>query len=314
MPRFAPTRIVSPKLFKLLCIKPKSAAGILLLALCGLLANCGSSSSKPSSSAIPPPSIAGSWEFLAVSGSGAITGIEVQLTEGQQLVNGVEVPNGQIAADSAQMTFVSLVTGKNQTTNISGLGGICDANPTTTNDLSGTVSVLGGPINFTFTANGNLFNVTATLADAKTVLNGTYTPQAGNTCADPGGTITGLAVSIPTGQYLGQMCSPAETSCSSPDDSVTATVTTKSGQVTLALALSGADNTNLTATGPLLGNWFNVHGTFQGQSVTYYGYFEAVYSASAGTNVESFYLVNAADPCFANPGTTCSTATILQIP
>jgi hypothetical protein len=61
-------------------------------------------------------------------------------------------------------------------------------------------------------------------------------------------------------------------------------------------------------------NAFSVLGTFQGYEVNYYGYFEQVYNASISTNVQSVYLVNAADPCFANPGTTCITATILQIP
>src|SRR5271165_4017128 len=140
------------------------------------------------------------------------------------------------------MTFVTLTTGTNQTTNISGFGGSCGASPTTSNSLSGTITAVGAPISFTFTANGSVFNVTATLSDSKTVLNGTYTPQSGNACTDPGGTISGLVVSVPTGQYTGQMCSPAETSCSSYDDNVTATVTSKSGQLTLALALSGADN------------------------------------------------------------------------
>ena len=291
-------------------MEPKIVAGMVLLALSGLLVSCSSNNS--SSSTLPPPNIAGYWEFLALSSNGAVTGIEVQLTEGQQLVNGVEVPNGQIAADSAQMNFVTLISGANQTYNISGFGGSCGATPTTTNSLSGTVTGLGAAINFTFTANSSVFNVTANLSDGKTVLNGTYTPQAGNTCADPGGTITGLAVSVQTGQYIGKMCSPAETACSSPDDDVTATVSSKSGQVTLALALTGADNTSFNLAGPLIGNSITVQGTFHGQGVTYYGYSEAV--SSAGTNVASLYLVNAADPCFANPGTTCSTATILQLP
>jgi len=310
MPCTAPTRIVASLFARSLRLEPKIVAGLLLIALGGLLVGCGSS--KSSSGTMPPPNIAGSWEFLATSSSGAITGIEVQLTEGQQLVNGVEVPSGQISADSAQMNFVTLTTKANQTTNISGFGGSCGAIPTTSNSLSGTVSVVGGPINFTFTANGNVFNVTANLSDAKTVLNGTYTPQAGNTCTDPGGTITGLAISVQTGQYLGKMCSPSETSCSSTDDNVTATVTSKSGQITLALALTGTDNTTFNLAGPLIGNSVTVQGTFQGQSVTYYGYFEVVYSG--GANVAAIYLVNAADPCFANPGTTCSTAAILQIP
>lgn len=298
MPRFALTRVLT---------------AVVVLAMSGLLLSCGSSNKSTSNTTLPP-NIAGSWEFLAVSKTGAQTGIEVQVTQGQMLDNGLEVPSGQIAADSAQMTYVTLTTANNQNTNISGFGGSCDAMPTSSNAFSGTITAIGSPINFTFTANGSIFNVTATLSDSKTIVNGTYTPQEQNACTDPGGTISGLAVSVPTGQYTGQMCSPS-LDCSTLD-SVTATVTAKSGQDTINLMFtSGPDNgTTLTLTGPGPGYAFTALGTYQGSSVTYYGYFEQVYNATLLTNVQSMYLVDSADPCFANPGTNCTTATILQVP
>ncbi len=308
MLRFAPTRIVVSRFVRFLGTKSKIAAGIALIVLTSLVLGCSSSHSSLATQ--PVPNIAGPWEFIATSSTGSMTGIEVQLTEGQTLQNGVQVPNGQIAADSAQLTFISLTPMANQTNNISSFGGSCGATATTLNSLSGMITV-GQSIDFTFTANGNVFNVNGTLSTPGSLFNGTYTPQAGNTCSDPGGTISGLPVSIPAGQYAGEMCSPSETSCSDFDDNVNATVTFKSGQITLNLQLSGADNTSLTVTGPVNGAAFSVLGTYQGSSVTYYGYFEAVYEASSGANVQGLYLVNAADPCFANPGATCSTATII---
>jgi len=313
MSRFAPSRIIALIFARSLCFEPKIVAGIVLLALGGLLVSCSSTSSK-SSNGIPPPNIAGSWEFLAVSSNGSATGVEVQMTEGQIVDNGIVVPSGQVAADSAQIAFVTLGTGQNQTTNITAFGGSCGALSGTLNGLAGTATALGAPINFTFTANGNIFNATAFLNDTKTILNGTYTPQAGNTCTDPGGTITGTVVSVPTGMYQGQMCSPSETSCSSYDDNVTATVTSKSSTITLNLQLSGLDNTNFTLSGTITGNAFSVLGTFGGGGVNYYGYFEQVYNPTVLANVQSLYLVNAADPCFSSPGTNCTTATIIQVP
>ena len=54
--------------------------------------------------------------------TGAITGIEVALSEGQTLVNGLNQPNGQIIAKSNQIAFVSLAP---TTLNITDFGGAC---------------------------------------------------------------------------------------------------------------------------------------------------------------------------------------------
>jgi hypothetical protein len=294
-------------------VSSKLSAAAAVAALCGVLISCGSSN-KVSTGSQPAPNIAGSWEFIATSQSGTMTGIETALTEGQVLENGLEVPNGQIAASGSQIDFITLTT-TDGNVNISSFSDGCGATPTTVNNLSGAVSGLGNPITFTFTANGNVFNATATLSsDGTSITNGTYTPQGTTACDQNGGTIIGTAVTAATGTYQGQMCSPAESSCSSYDDSVTATITAKSGQLTLGLVLTGKDNTNFSPVGPLAGNAFSVEGTFEGNAVTYYGYFEAVYSSTQQTTAQAVYLINSADPCFSNPQTSCTTATVLFVP
>jgi hypothetical protein len=293
-------------------IRPNVITAIVILALCGVLVSCASSS-KLSGVTQTSPNIAGQWEFIAVSNDGSITGIEVALNEAQVLQNGVEVPNGQISANSTQIAFVSLAT-VSQNLNITAFGGSCGATPTSANSLGpGTVTGYGSPVSFTFTENGNVFNVTTTLSgDGQSMLSGTYTPQSGNinTCSDPGGTITGAIVSPLPATFTGQMCPLASvSSCSSQSDSVTATVTTHSGQINLSLALQGTDNTSFTLTGPITGNAFRAQGTYQGQTLVYYGYFESVGTSS----VPSIYLVNAADACFSNSEEACTTATVLAL-
>jgi hypothetical protein len=264
-----------------------------LLVMGGVLVSCGGNSSSIPTQTIP--NIAGAWEFIAISSTGTVTGIEVALTEGKVLVNGFQQPNGQITATGTQIAFVSLSP---TTLNITGFGGACQP-VTSSNDLSGTVSATDGPVLFTFTENGNVFNVTATLSgDGKSILNGTYTEQPGNTCtADHGGTITGLAVPKVSGIYAGTMC-PLSATCSSSQDftnTVTATATeNSSGLLSLNLALAGTDNTTLTLTGPVTGNAFLLQGTVQGQPVVYSGYYELI------NNIPSLYLVNATDSASPN--------------
>jgi hypothetical protein len=289
-------------------------AAMALVALVSAFLSCGSGSNSSTGPQIPP-NIAGSWELIAVSNTGSVTGIEVALTEGQVLDGGIEVPNGQISASSAQIAFVSLAT-VSQNLNITGFGGGCGATASSVNSLGpGTVSA-NNTVAFTFTENGNVFNVTTTLGSGgTTMVNGTYTPQSGNACSDPGGTITGTLVSVPSGTYTGQMCPLADsTSCSNQSDDVNAAVSGKSGQLTLNLNLSGTDNTDFSLTGPYTGNSFLVRGTFEGQPVTYYGYFEQVYNNTLQINVQSVYLISAADSCFSNSADTCTTATVLSVP
>ena len=275
-------------------VTSKLIVWIALLVVCGTLISCGGSniSSPPGQ---PIPNIAGPWEFIASSSNGSVTGIEVALAEGQVLVNGMQQPDGQITASGTQIAFVALDP---TTSNVTAFGGNCLPITSVNNLGPGSVTALNAPIDFTFTENGNVFNVAGTLSgDGKSLLNATYTAQSGNTCSDSGGTIMGTVVSKLSGTYTGQMCPPASTSCQSAadfTDNVTATVSeSSSSTLTLSLLLSGTDNTNFTLSGPVTGNAFSLQGTFQGQTLTYYGYSEQVYSSTLQTNVPSLYLVNA---------------------
>lgn len=283
-------RLVTPRLVTArLIVRTAFVVGICVLLSCG--------GNKSSVQGQPIPNVAGSWEFIAYSSNGFVTGMEVALAEGQVLVDGMEQPNGQITASGTQIAFVSLDP---SSLNITAFGGNCLPATAANNIASGTVTALQAPMNFTFTENGNLFNVTGTLSgDGMSIMNATYAAQSGNTCSDPGGTITGAVVPKLAGTYAGQMCPPASISCQSPTDftdNATATVSENSNRVlTLSLALTGTDNASFTLTGPVTGNAFTLQGTFQGQTLTYYGYGEALFDATTQTEVPSLYLVNATD-------------------
>jgi len=288
----------------------RNIAALILALVFGIsLISCGGN--KSSNVTQPIPNIAGSWEFIAVSNNGSVTGIEIALKEGQVLVNGLEQPNGLISASSTQIAFVSL---NPATIDATGFGGSCPAAPVPLNGLGpGTVTALGEPISFTFAENGNVFNVTAMLGgDGKSFLNGTYTAQTGNTCTDPGGTITGTVVNAFPALFAGNMCPLSATSGACQlSDTVNATVSENSSAiVTLTLAFTAGPDagTNFTMTGPATGNAFLVQGTFQGQPLTYYGYSEQV------SNVGSLYFVNAADPCIGNPAVACTQIGLLAVP
>lgn len=271
---------------------PGIIRSLVFLMACAVLVSCGgNSSSFPSQ---PTPNIAGAWEFVAVSNSGSVTGIEVSLSEGSVLVNGVSEPNGQVTATSNQISFVSLSP---TTLNITGFGGTCQP-VSTDRALTGSVTAIDSPFQFSFTENGNVFSVTGTLGgDGKSLLNGTYTAQAGNGCAaDTGGTITGLAVSKISGTYAGQMCALSDTSspCQLVDTATAVASENSSSNLTLTLNLTGTDNTSFTLTGPVTGNAFTLQGTIQGQPVIYQGYYEPV------KNIPSLYLVNSTNPVAPN--------------
>jgi hypothetical protein len=282
------------------CHRTKAIACLALLISIAATVSCaGNSKSIPTP---PVPNVAGPWEFIAMSQTGgltgSVTGIEVALSEGQVLVNGVNQPNGQITANGNQISFVSL----NQSTlNISEFGGPCE--PTGVSGLTGTITAADSPVQFSFTENGNVFKVTGTLSgDGKSLLNGTYTADntnGPNVCtADTGGTITGTMVGKISGNFTGQMCQLSEQSaspCRTTADNVTATASeNSSNNLTLNLTLAGGDNETLTLAGPVTANSFAVTGTVSGQMVQYFGYYETINS------VPSIYLVNATNPASPN--------------
>lgn len=257
------------------------------------------------------PNISGSWEFIAASSTnpGYSTGIEVALQEGKVFADGGYQENGQLSAGGPQINFIGFTPGAGLKSppNIIFGGDCAPASTNPGNGLVGSISGLGGTLNFTYTENGNVFNVTAILdASSQSIDGGTYTEQAaqagqsngvcnGNT--DPTvidtGTITGKIVPKLSGTYTGQMCQPLDTSCTNPQDTATATLS-GGATLTLNLLLSGPDNASLTLTGPVTGNAFFVQGTYQGQSVAYDGYYELTYdSADNLIDIPTLYLVNA---------------------
>ncbi len=289
-----------------------------LVALAIALVSCSGNSS------IPPglvPNISGSWEFIAYSSTnpGYSTGIEVALKEGQVLVNGNYVENGQISASGQQISFVGFTAGAHATSPPSSIvfGGNCAAaSDNMGNSLTGSVSTVGGSINFTYTENGNVFNVTAILdASGQTLDSGTYTELAApagqsngacnpsdstNTTLDTG-TITGKAVSKLSGTYLGKLCQPLDTLCADTKDAASATLSQSGTTLTVNLLLSGAENVSLTLTGPVTGNAFYIQGTLEGQTVAYNGYYEETYDSSDSSyDIQTIYLVNATNPAQPN--------------
>src|SRR5215472_2774656 len=135
----------------------RPAALFALLILLAITVSCAGNSKSITTT--PTPNIAGPWEFVAISqtgaGTGVITGIEVALSEGQVLVNGLNLPDGNISANSNQISFVSLAP---NSLNITQFGGPCQTTPGDSS-LSGSVTSPDSPVQFTFTENGNVFNV-----------------------------------------------------------------------------------------------------------------------------------------------------------
>lgn len=237
------TRIVSTVLLALLAL--------------ALLACSDSPAHNTSTNAPLIPNIAGSWEFRMTSSNGQLTGMEVALQEGQVLTSGVYQPDGNISASGTQMAFVTFDPG---TGLADGFGGYCAAGDTSANNLSGAITALGSPVSdFTYTENGNVFNVTATLSADGQSMQGSYESATPSNCLQSG-TFTGMIVPKLSGTYAGTLTLP---SCSATGcDSATATLSeNSSANATLSLILSGTDNSTLTLTGPVTGNAFSVQGT-----------------------------------------------------
>jgi hypothetical protein len=268
---------------------------VLLLAAAVALISCSNGSKIAPA---PMPNIAGSWEFILASTTqpGYSTGLEVALQEGQALdTNGIGsyVYTGQISASGPQINFV----GFTPTGNILFGGNCIPAANNTGNSLTGSLSGFVGSMNFTFTEDGNVFNVSATMeASGASIAGGTYTAQSGGECNDTG-TITGQIVSKLSGTYAGQICQPLDISCSGARDNAAVTLSQSGTTLAVDMLLTGADNTSLALTGPVTGNEFYVQGTFQGTTVAYYGYYELTYDPSTGVDdVPSLYLVNTSSP------------------
>lgn len=276
---------------------------VLLLMLAAALISCSGSSKIA-----PPvmPNISGPWEFILASTAqpGYSTGVEVAMQEGTMLDtsgSGSYVYTGQISAASSQINFVGLTLGAHPTSapDVTFGGECAPAANDTGNSLIGAISGLGGNMNFTFTENGNVFTVNATLdASGSSIDSGTYTAQSGNSCVDSGMITSGRIVSKLSGTYTGALCEPLDSACASgAADSSTVTLSQSGTTLTVSMVLIGADNTSFTLTGPVTGNEFSVTGTFEGSTVAYDGYYELTYdSTDSMYDTQTLYLVNAADP------------------
>ena len=267
------------------------------------------------------PNIANAWEFIATSTAspGLSTGVEVALQQGTVFSNDAYHPNGQISASGTQLSFVGFTpgAGQNSPPDIH-FGGNCT--PSEVNSLTGSISGVGGSMNFTFTENGFIYNVTAILdASGKSIDSGTYTVQSGAGCGgDTGGTLTGEIVSKLSGTYTGPILSPCPTSDSSCTpgavDNATATLSQSGTALTVNLLLTGADNTSFTLTGPVAGNYFSVQGTFMGSAVFYQGYVKYVFDSADGLyDTPTVYLENVA--CSSSNSQSCTNLlTVLLVP
>lgn len=272
-----------------------------LMAVAIVLISCSGGSSSRTAAALP--NVSGPWEIITTSSQnpGYSTRIEVSLQEGQMLVNGAYAPNGEISASSLQMNFVGFTPAGSIL-----FGGNCSpASNNPGNSLSGSISGLASSMNFTYAENGNVFTVTATLdGNGQSIDNGTYTEQpaqagqsnggcnpfgSGNENVLDTGTVVGQIVPKLSGIYSGKMCQPLDTLCAdNTPDTATATLSESGATLSIDLVLTGADNTSFTLAGPVTGNAFFVQGTFQGQSVAYYGY-----NSANGLSTPTLYLVNA---------------------
>jgi hypothetical protein len=256
------------------------------------------------------PNVAGAWEFIATSTTtpGYSTGVEVALQEGQVFNNstGAYDETGQISAASAQVAFVGLNYPNGSSKQTIVFGGNCTAaNPNTGNALSGSIAGFAGAMSFTYTENGNVFNVTGMLGTDGKSMTGTYTEQAAEQTGQNGicngtsaildqGSITGTLVSKLSGTFQGQMCEPLDTACAAgADDSATATLSESGSSLTVNVVLTGADNATVTLTGPVAGNLLSVQGTFEGSSISYDGYFQNTFDKADGLyDIPTLYLSN----------------------
>lgn len=243
---------------------------------------CSGRSSIPAAAI---PNIAGPWEFQATSinTSATFTAIDVALQEGQTTVGGQQQPNGQVSASGSNQIQVLEI---NPRTEAAVFGGTCTITGAGDYNLAGTIESLGGTFNFTYTENGNVFNVTGQLsADGKSFI-GTYTPATGNNCPDSG-SMVGNSLSKLAGIYIGNLKLPDATY------GVTATLSESSSNVlTISLVATTPAALNFTLSGPVVGNAFVLQGQYQGQQITYEGYL----GAPTGTQTTPWiYFVNATD-------------------
>ena len=266
----------------------RTTSVLVIVVLCFLLSGCASGGSGYTPAVIP--GISGQWELLASSTTdvGQQTFIEANLQEGQGIAGGMFVPNGQLSAAGNQQIAILTVDSAG---NVSFNGG-CPG--TGVSGLSGTVDQ-NYNVKINYSENGNNFAATGTLSsDHKTIL-GTYTSQTGSGCLDSG-TLMATAVPKVSGSFVGQLCPPANVTCVYPldaTDNATAAVSQSGASLKANFTLTGTDNTGFSMSGTVTGNAFTLQGAFQGQIITYSGYYELTFDClTQQIDLPSIYLVN----------------------
>jgi len=271
----------------------KILAGLLTCFLMIACLSCGSGAGDPPAGAFPL--IAGSWEFIASSSSnpGFQTGLEVNLQEGRVLANSFQYkPNGQLSASGLQQIQIvgAELDPANNITSVT-FTGACGA--AGGGVLSGTVDT-GFNVALTYSQGNDVFTVKALLSSDFKSMVGTYTLESGGSCEDSG-LFTATQVPKLAGVYTGQLILPDGTT-----DDVSATLSESSpSKFSANLIITGTQNTSLSLSGVVMGNSFSAQGTFQSQSVTYYGYSYQIViedGINQGITQSSLYLVNATDP------------------
>jgi hypothetical protein len=224
----------------------------LLLVWLVLLPGCGGGSSSSTTTTATIPQIAGSWEIKlqSVEQPGYATLIETNMQQS----------SGTLSASGGNQI---MLIGEHPSGGLF-FGGNCS--PVGTNTFTGSVSS-ADTVTITLTENATVYTLTGTVTGTGETMTGTYTFTSG-TCHDSG-SFTGQQVAQISGTYSGTLNLP------NASDTASAIMAEVPGGFTETLTLAGVDNETDTLAGFVVGSVFSVQGTVEGQSVSYYGYYDS---------------------------------------
>jgi hypothetical protein len=220
--------------------------------LLALLLGCGGGTSSSTTTTTTIPQIAGSWEIKmqSVEQPGYTTLIETNMQQS----------SGTLSASGGNQI---MLIGEHPSGGLY-FGGNCS--PVGTNTFTGTVSS-SNTVTITLTENATVYTLTGTVTGTGKTMTGTYTFQSG-TCHDSG-TFVGQQAAQISGTYSGTLNLP------NASDSASAVMAEVPGGFTETLTLVGVDNETDILTGFVVGSVFSVHGIVEGQSISYYGYYDS---------------------------------------
>jgi hypothetical protein len=227
-----------------------------LLILLALLLGCGGGTSSSTTTTATIPQIAGSWEIKmqSIEQPGYSTLIETNMQQS----------SGTLSASGGNQI---MLIGEHPTGGLY-FGGNCS--PVGTNTFTGTVSS-SNAVTITLTENATVYTLTGTVTGTGKTMTGTYKFQSG-TCHDSG-TFVGQQVAQISGTYSGTL------NLTNASDSASAVMAEVPGGFTETLTLTGVDNETDILTGFVVGSVFSVQGTVEGQSISYYGYYDTTENA-----------------------------------